>query len=64
MRAENYPMPPELSRLGALATNSDCDDESRYGCRPTPSAVVVARNRYIAEDALELIDVEYAALGA
>ena len=29
-----------------------------------PIAVVVAENRYIAEDALELIDVEYAALGA
>ena len=29
-----------------------------------PVAVVVAENRYIAEDALELIDVEYAALGA
>ena len=29
-----------------------------------PLAVVVAENRYIAEDALELIDVEYAALGA
>ncbi|TMA79714.1 MAG: hypothetical protein E6J74_40615 [Deltaproteobacteria bacterium] len=29
-----------------------------------PIAVVVAKNRYIAEDALELIDVEYAALGA
>src|SRR5262245_9720521 len=28
-----------------------------------PVAVVVAENRYIAEDALELIDVEYAALG-
>lgn len=29
-----------------------------------PVAVVVAENRYIAEDALELIDVEYAPLGA
>ncbi|HEY7554822.1 MAG TPA: xanthine dehydrogenase family protein molybdopterin-binding subunit, partial [Candidatus Binatia bacterium] len=29
-----------------------------------PLAVVVAESRYIAEDALELIDVEYAALGA
>src|SRR4030095_1727185 len=29
-----------------------------------PVAVVVAENRYIAEDALELVDVEYAALGA
>ena len=28
-----------------------------------PVAVVVAESRYIAEDALELIDVEYAALG-
>jgi carbon-monoxide dehydrogenase large subunit len=29
-----------------------------------PIAVVVAESRYVAEDALELIDVEYAALGA
>src|ERR687891_1511291 len=29
-----------------------------------PVAVVVAENRYIAEDALELVDVEYAAQGA
>ncbi len=29
-----------------------------------PVAVVVAENRYLAEDALELIEVEYAALGA
>ena len=29
-----------------------------------PVAVVVAENRYVAEDALELIDVEYAPLGA
>ena len=29
-----------------------------------PVAVVVAENRYIAEDALELIEVEYAPLGA
>ena len=29
-----------------------------------PVAVVVAENRYVAEDALELVEVEYAALGA